>query len=653
MRHSDIHNVPRIAVPLAAAVAGALLVPGVAIADESVDTDAGTEAIEEVVTVDSSEEEVAVVVDDSAASAVDVVSAVEAPVVSEEETSNEDAVVAEVPADAEDEVAADEDVVASDAATAEIVADAATDSDSVAPDSEDAIISTNDGESTAVAQVGDVTYDNFDDAVSAATQGDNKTIELLTDTTTAGLNLRSDLTIKGNGHSLTFTQYGIALWGKTLTLDNVKASMAGIGSTPATGDGWTWMTICTSQNAVINLVNGTSLTMDGSGTKSGTAGIFFSGHNQLNITDSTLEIRNYSGNALAWDGGNPEYTVSIVNSKYVSDHNRSGFTGTFDVTIDNSIVEVTNSRGNGSNGSQFTIKNGSDVTFSGNTDHGLSASSLVVEDSTLTAEGNGRTGIIFTRASSFTNSTVTVSGTKGISYWNAGIRLYTANSSFTVDKGTTLTVSGNKVTGIFMDSGSSLTIEEGADVTITGNVAAQENCSSKMNLAQSGGGIVVRSGATAAVASSAKIYDNLASYAGDDIYVEAGGSIAFGEVNSDGTLDYAHVGEEDGHVISGWFDDSADSRWNADLESGNNYVKSVEAGTYSGALAVKAAHGLLVKYVWVSDENRPTSPFLSRRTPTSTPAMSTRRLPRRPLARDTPSTVGLPMPSSPFPGMTP
>lgn len=116
------------------------------------------------------------------------------------------------------------------------------------------------------------------------------------------------------------------------------------------------------------------------------------------------------------------------------------------MTIENSDVDVINSTGNGSNGSHYIITD-SDVNFSGNVDHGLSAGILQVTDSTITAENNGRCGVIFTGDGSFVNSDITITGTKGISYWNAGMRLYTASASATIDKDTKLTIEDNDVTG--------------------------------------------------------------------------------------------------------------------------------------------------------------------------------------------------------------
>ena len=277
-----------------------------------------------------------------------------------------------------------------------------------------------------VAKVGDAEYATFDEAFAAATDG--QTVTLLADATTRGLDVSKDVTVDGAGHSLAFAEKGIALWGKSLTLKNVTATMTGIGSTPYTAE-WGWMTICASKNASITLDNA-KLSMDGTGTGNNTHAIYLTGNNKLNLQNgSVLTVKNYKQDALEWDGGDGGYNLNVTGgSKLVSDHNRSGLTGTFYATVDASTVDVTNSTGNGSNGSHFDIRNGSSVTFSGNADHGLSAGNLSISNSTVTAENNGRNGIIFTGKGAFKAATVNVSGTKGKSYWNAGIRLFKANA---------------------------------------------------------------------------------------------------------------------------------------------------------------------------------------------------------------------------------
>lgn len=445
-------------------------------------------------------------------------------------------------------------------------------------------------------------YNTFDEAVAAAKNGE--TVTLLADAETAGLNLNEDLTIDGDGHALKFTDKGIALWGHALVLKNVNASMAGVGSTPYTAE-WKWMSVCASKDASLTL-DGATLTMDGTGTASNVHAIYFCSNNKLNLKNgSNLTIKNYAQDALEWDGGDGGYNVNIEGgSTYTSDRCRSGFTGTFVVTVDNSKVNVVNSTGNGSNGSHFNIKNDSTVDFSGNGSHGLSAGNLTIDNSTVTAKDNALTGIIFTGKGEFKSANVQVSGTKGTSYWNAGMRLMKANASLDVDAASTVSITGNKVTGLYLDGGSHATFAEGAKLTITGNDASQENCSTKKDFAQMGGGVMVRSNASLSLPAFARIDNNHAALAGDDLCAEQGAKISFGKTVEGDTLT-AFNGC--GDAITGWFDDSKDARWCAHWTDNTPWhVKAVEADSYKTPItletpvALKAAHGVTAAHAEIS-----------------------------------------------------
>ena len=117
-------------------------------------------------------------------------------------------------------------------------------------------------ETAYVAQIGEDKYKTLDEAVADA--ADRATITLLADCETNGLNLSKDLTIAGSTEktfTVTFSDKGIALWGKALTFKNCAVSMTGIGSTPYTAE-WNWMAICASEGASLTLENAT-MTMDG------------------------------------------------------------------------------------------------------------------------------------------------------------------------------------------------------------------------------------------------------------------------------------------------------------------------------------------------------------------------------------------------------
>ena len=356
------------------------------------------------------------------------------------------------------------------------------------------------------------------------------------------------------------------------------------------------MSVSASKDASLTL-DGATLTMDGTGAGNVHA-IYFGSNNKLNLKNgSNLTIKNYKQDALEWDGGDGGYNVNIEEgSTYTSDHCRSGFTGTFIVTVDNSKVNVVNSTGNGSNGSHFNIKNGSKVDFSGNGSHGLSAGNLTINNSEVTAKNNGLTGIIFTGKGEFKSANVQISGTKGKSYWNAGMRLMKSNATLDVDAASTISITDNKVTGLFLDAGAQATFAEGSDLRVTGNDASAENASTKMDLAQMGGGVVVRANASLTLPNSSVIENNNAALAGDDIYVEKSGSIAIGNTHKDILVGFGGCS----HVIDGWYFDGTGSRWSAHEEP--KFTALAESGKYEGEVAFKAAHGLVkVNYQYVGD----------------------------------------------------
>ena len=467
-------------------------------------------------------------------------------------------------------------------------------------------------ETAYVAQIGEDKYKTLDEAVADA--ADRATITLLADCETNGLNLDKNLTIAGSTEetfTVTFNDKGIALWGKALTFKDCAVRMTGIGSTPYTAE-WNWMTICASKGASLTLENAT-MTMDGTGTEKGTRAthaIYFCSNNRLNLTDSSLTIRNYAQDALEWDGGDGGYNVNLTNSTFVSDHNRSGFTGNFYATFDHSTVKVVNSTGNGSNGSHFDIKNGSVVRFNDNGSHGLSAGWLTIDNSTVEALRNGANGV-------HTGSTLTIRNNAVVtirenrcaisSKWSIPGALYvTGGQGSTIDATSTVTITDNLGSGILLKSGD-LTVAEGAKLTITNNKAEK--------LGQ-GGGVNVRGNLV--LPEGTVLYNNHAAKAGDDIYVEKTdaytGTITFGPVGSNWTL---NSDPDCGHRIDGWYYDGQEKtvegengqteiavspRWNGKttkdglcLEGRDEYYKlyAPTKEAVSAPLALKAAHGYL------------------------------------------------------------
>ena len=429
-----------------------------------------------------------------------------------------------------------------------------------------------------VAQIGGIKYATLDEAIEKA--ADSDTIVLLSDCETAGINLNKDLSIDGgeSKYTVTFNDRGIALWGKSLMFKNCKVVMNGIGSTPYAE--WSWVAICASKDASLLLEN-TEMTMNGAEGNTAHA-IYFCSNNKLNLTDSKLEIKNYQQDALEWDGGDGGYNVNITNSTFISDHNRSGFTGTFTAKIDNSKVDVINSTGNGSNGSHFEIVNGSVVNFSDNNAHGLSTGRLTIDNSTVTANGNGGNGVHAGDTLIIKNNAVVEIKKNNCSISSQCTipgAIYVAGAEGSnIDKTSAVTITENKGSGILLKGGS-LIIEEGAKLTVMNNTAEK---------LEYGGGANVRGDLT--LPNSAVFYNNHAAKAGDDIYNAEGASITFGNVGSNWILDDCN------HTINGWYDDAEESRWNSTydgkpcIDGCADHAVRVSAGKIEVLRALKAAH---------------------------------------------------------------
>ncbi len=450
-----------------------------------------------------------------------------------------------------------------------------------------------------VAKIGDTEYASLDEAINAAT--DEATIELLTDAETVGINLNKNITIEGNDKTITFNDKGIALWGKKLTFKNTIITMTGVGSTPYTAE-WNWQAICASKDSELNLIN-SNMTMDGTNTSNAHA-IYFTGNDKLNLINSTLTIKNYAQDALEWDGGDGGYNVNLTESTFTSDHNRSGFTGTFVVKANSSNINVINSTGNGSNGSHFELIK-SLVDFSSNGSHGLSAGNLTINNSTVTANSNGGNGIHVSGKLEVTNnSTITITNNDChiSSKWTTPGALYIGGNGI-IDKTTNLTITNNNGSGIYVKKGAELTLETGL---ITKNISV---------ISGQGGG--VNNHGTINISEGVEINNNSAEASGDDIYSE--GVINLPEVIKGRDLIEVREDEKElndcNHTINGWYDDNELARWEAHAEeSSDNYINQVNKGIYEGILSIKAAHdnkGTLVVNHVDSDGNKLTEEIIT------------------------------------------
>lgn len=470
-----------------------------------------------------------------------------------------------------------------------------------------------------VAQIGNDTYPTLKDAIDASENGD--TITLLGNCKLPTTNFPSGKTLVIDGTSSSYTIDADTAYlniAGDVTFQNCELNMHGVPS-------GNWMYIYMASNGILTFDNA-DVTIDGTDADDNTAAMYFPEPNtpcaDVNIKNSTVEIKNCRGNGISWGGstnnGNNQFnidssTVTIDNCAEKNTSGGGGIVGTFDITLTDSDLTVKNNKGYGSNGSHFIIKD-STVDFSDNGSHGLSAGELSIDHSTVTANNNKGMGI--TVNENFTvkdNSNVEVTGNaSNSSYGYAAVRLYN-DKEFSVDSTSTLTIKDNHNTGLYVRQGN-LTVEDGAKLTITGNKVTHTL------LDGYGGGVYVGYGdnydPTVTLPADAAIYNNHSLIGGDDIYVSEGvngPSLTFGEVGSNWQLD----GDPDcTDAIDGWYDDSEGARWEAHTAPYHAEEQEMRGvGTITGLVALKAAHGLLPVD---PDDNPPSSDWETSKSKTVT-----------------------------------
>lgn len=493
----------------------------------------------------------------------------EAPATTLEATTQQDPA-----AQAADEPEADTDVVAA-AAPVTLAAEGAADDQPAAGAETPA--------AKFVAKIGNKTYASFDDAVAHATDGD--TIELLDDVVTEnGFGLSSmDLTINGNRHTITANKLGIYLYKGAkpakLTFNDVTLNMAPTGGTPmVANDKKAWAV------AVLNydcraIFNNSTITLAPAGSVN--TGAYFHAGAKLTLNHSKMSVKGFTSNGFATEtpATTPYSTeVNVMNgSDLETANNRAGFTNNFQITVDDSRLTDLNNRGHGSNGSDFIIRNKSVVNTSGNGSHGISARNVTISNfSKVTCNDNGYSGLCFSGELDV-DGTSSLTADRNSRTGGAGIRTTTSSATGHVAKGAVVEICNNKHNGL--ENKGKFKFDEGSKLTIMGN-----------HDPGNGGGVFNSGNLT--LPSDAVIYNNHAGKSGDDICSK--GSISFGSTGADWVLDDCN------HAIDGWYDDAATSRWSAHGET--KHVVLTQPGTIEGAVALKAAHGLVdVDYKFVGD----------------------------------------------------
>lgn len=442
-----------------------------------------------------------------------------------------------------------------------------------------------------VAKIGDASYATLDEALSAAKDGD--VIELMRDASTeSGFGIYgTSLTIKGNGHVITANNHGIYVAKKgeaagNLTFDGVTLNLAPLTGTPTVaGDGYKWAACVINYDCSLSF-NNSKVAFASAGSSVNT-GIYYHARSKVNLSATAMSVSGFSTNGICSDvnsGGTELYSTELnvlAGSTLDVTSNKSGITAGVQVTIDSSRLTNSNNRGNGSNGADYIARNGAVVEVCGNGVHGMSARNIRISDSSSVAcNGNGYYGVTFYGKMEIDGtSSLTADGNASKS--GGGLRVASKTATAHVASGAIVEINENGRNGL--ENYGTFTFDEGAKLTVMRNHETSR-----------GGGVYNSRTGVLTLPSDAAIYNNHADKAGDDIYSE--GSFTFGSTGSGWQLD-----DKSGncsHAIDGWYDDAADARWSAHGDT--KHIAATAAGSYQGAIALKAAHGLArVDYQYV------------------------------------------------------
>lgn len=222
----------------------------------------------------------------------------------------------------------------------------------------------------------------------------------------------------------------------------------------------------------------------------------------------------------------------------------------------------------------FTIQGSADVSADGNGVYGIynDGGIFTIENgANISTCNNSYDGIFNANRGTFTMET----GANVSVCNNSRYGIYNTNSgTFTVERNVDLQVEHNKNSGIVNNENATLTLLSGS---------VRYNTTSSWY----GGGL--RNYSTATLSDDVQLYNNHAAKGGDDIENGATATITFGPTGRGWELD----GEPDCYdFITGWYDDSEATRWNAHGDEADLHMVLVApVNSYTGHLSLKAAHG--------------------------------------------------------------
>ena len=448
---------------------------------------------------------------------------------------------------------------------------------------------------TFTAKIGDVKYDTLDAAINDAQDG--ATIEIGNNEGLITVNeIRKNIVINGKGHTVTIpdqakTEHRSLDIFASLTFNNTNVKFANNLNAKNI-----WSATLNS-NGALTLDEGSTCTIE-------THGIYATPNTSINVKGgSELTIRNTTYTAMMAEN---YALLNIENDSHLLIE-KSAINGMtrFITTVTDSTLRVLNCANQGLVRCPLTL-DGSTAEISGN-DYGISGYNktdvLTMKNrSSLTMEDNNSAGIFLYGGNIDVQdgTTLTITGTgkdrdntddRSVGalavyyYYNT----YAANVTFA--DGASVNLVDNAVSAINNDG--TLYIGKGTTITNNGSKALY------------GGGIQNRGDIT--IAPDAKVYNNRASVAGDDIYNTTGDGMDRDQntVTYTGSLTLSPVGEnwvldDCKDPIVGWYQDGSEmltdtdhKRWNGDATDNSYYADEYKVGeaAVSDALALKAAHG--------------------------------------------------------------
>ena len=448
---------------------------------------------------------------------------------------------------------------------------------------------------TFTAKIDGTEYETLDAAINAAQDG--ATIEIGNDEGLITVNeIRKNIVINGKGHTVTIpdqekTEHRSLDIFASLTFNNTNVKFANNLNAENI-----WSATLNS-NGALTLDEGSTCTIE-------THGIYATPNTSINVKGgSKLIIRNTTYTAMM---GENYALLNIENDSHLLIENSAinGMTR-FITTVTGSTLRVLNCANQGLVRCPLTLDD-STAEISGN-DYGISGYNktdvlTMKNGSSLTMEDNNSAGIFLYGGNIDVQdgTTLTITGTgKDLDntddrsvgalavyyYYNT----YAANVTFA--DGASVNLVDNAVSAINNDG--TLYIGKGTTITNNGSKALY------------GGGIQNRGDIT--IAPDAKVYNNRASVAGDDIYNTTGEGMDRDKntVTYTGSLTLSPVGEnwvldDCKDPIVGWYQDGSEmltdtdhKRWNGDATDDSYYADEYTVGeaAVSDALALKAAHG--------------------------------------------------------------